>query len=340
MQHYRYFSLMKKIVLFLLSCCFLQINAQENPFATMQFKTAFLKIYNDAAAGFPTQKGTIKNNELGGVITQYRVNTLLPGADSGQVNLPLIGFCNSHYTFKPYKTKEDAEIKRQQLAEAIEKALASTLYSKETVSTAKQFTFYNKYYFKKAGQTDAYYADFGTSIVLEKGKYFLTLDIKGNCNEEPKPEKKAALIENDLEAKLLRFYNDAYNNFTTSEGAVTRSNSSYTYYKSIENLFGQSGEVEDGKYAVKLTYNYGFTLFNSMAEAEDLYGKLKMALQTSLSGKMNFSAEQQSKYGVYNSSIQGLEIGKSFIQSKLQISLTIHREEKYPAVYLRFDKQK
>ena len=77
-----------------------------------------------------------------------------------------------------------------------------------------------------------------------------------------------------------------------------------------------------------------------MAEAEDVYNKLKTALQNSLSGKMIFSAEEQSKYDTFSFSIQGLETGKSYLQSKLKTSLTIHREEKYPAVYLTFDKMK
>lgn len=333
---------MKTRLILLLFIFVNRASAQTNAFATTQFAQAFTKLYGEAPKGFPSYRDAKKTGELGNLAEQYRIKTLLPGMDSGEIFIPFIGSCNARFSIKPAKTKEEAETRRNQLMTAIEKIVGKTLYVKEKANTLKQFTYFNKdFYVSPITSINEYDPEFATYIVQDKGLYKISLSIKGDCYVAKPVEKKPALNELDAEGKLAAIYSDAPNYFSSIRDVqLTTSNQYYTHYDTKLTLFGMKGKIEDGKYDAKLSYSFAFTLFNSLPEAESLYQQLKMALQKSLAGKINFGAEQQSKYDALSYSIQGLESGKSFLQSKLKINLIIKRDEKYPAVYLHADRMK
>lgn len=319
---------------------FVKAYSQPNEFANESFYVAFRKIVTDGQNGFAQYKGAKQPNELAGLIDIYKVKIILPGADSGEIVFPIIGAPYAEYYFKPGKTKALADQRIANLKTATEMAISKSLYEKKEEAAIKDFVDYKTYYFTSANTGLTILADFESGIYEEKGVYKINFKINGRTAKTEEEKKSALSQEIDLDGKLEAFLNDSPSYFSSLKGNMKSSDQYGQTYETKMSLFGLKGEIEDRKLECDLNYSIGFTEFKDLDEANKIFAQLKSGLITALGSRINFGNEEQSQYNDKSFSVQGLDAGYSFLQSKNRITLTINREKDYPAVYLTFNRKK
>lgn len=169
---------MKKLIIVFLAFAVSKTYSQ-NEFAASSFYDDFKKIYADAQAGFALYKGDEQKNQFKELTTEYRVNLLLPLADSGKIIIPVSGNPYVVYYFEPGKTKQEVNLRAVNLREAIITAFGKPLYSRTETSIVEQYFFSNSYYFTSRNETQSVSAVFKSSIYHFNGKYHLSFEIRG-----------------------------------------------------------------------------------------------------------------------------------------------------------------
>jgi hypothetical protein len=265
---------------------------------------------------------------------------LLPGADSGMLVFPFLGGPYAEYYFKPVKTKEQAGQKIANLKSAVETAIGKKLYEKTENSTLKNFITYKTYFFTSPTTEMTLLADFESSVYEENGMYKVSFQLKGIPEKRVEEKKSMLASELDLNGKLQTFLNASPSYFSSLRGDLKKSDQYVKEYETKMTLFGLKGKVEDRKLECDLKYYISFIELKDLDEANKIFYQLKNALISTLGGSINFGGEEQSKYDAKSFSIQGLDRGADFLQSKNKITLTINRDKDYPAVYLTFNRKK
>jgi hypothetical protein len=333
---------MKKLFLYFFAFAISKVYGQ-NEFAATAFYNDFKKIQADALEGFPKYKGSKKQVESSGLVNEYRIKLLLPLADSGRIFFPIVGSPYAEFYFQTAKTKEDIDQRAVNLREAVLTAYGKQLYTRTETSVIKQSIFSNTYYFARTDDSLSIVTVFKSSIYQDKEKYHLAFQIIGNppkAMDTTDVPKSDLTEETDLNGKIDSFFNNAPNCFSSMKMAMTKSDEYYSTYDVNASLFGISGEIEESKLECTLKYSIGSDKLTGLDEAKSIYDKLKTSLMKVLYGKINFNAEEQSKYNAESYSIQGFDSGLDFIWTKNIVLLTIVRSEDAPAVYLNFNHKK
>ncbi len=312
----------------------------QNEFTNPKFYDAFKKINADADGNFTLYKGIKIKNELAGIVDDYEVKLMLPGAGSGSISTTFIGNWYAVYYFTGGPTKEAAEAKKKDIIQAVANALNKTLYHTEETSTVKDLTLYTTYYSATFKEPTVLLADFKTSIYFDKGKYVVSFQVNGKGKSVQAEKKSKLAAESNLDGKITDMWNDATNCFNSYRANMKSTDQYVTEYNTTQTLFGLNGVAEDWKLECTLKYTFAFTELSGLDEANYIYAQLKASLAKVTSGKINFLQEEQSKYNENSYSVTGMDIGKNSLQTRNYITLTINREKDYPAVYLVFKKTK
>jgi hypothetical protein len=331
--------MMKKIIL-LAGIWNAAIAFSQQEFANENFYLSLRKILEDGKTGFTQLKGTPKPNELKGIIEQYSVKMMLPGTDSGELVIPIIGGLYAEYYLKPARTKAEAVQRLAALKGAVQTATGKYLYEKAEPSAAGNYYADRYYYFTSSDTSLTILADYGASIYNEKGLYKISFRIMGVPGKKAEEKKTKLAVETDLEGKLRTFFTDASTYFSSLKGELKNTDPYGQTYDTKMTLFGLKGKVEDHKLECELKFSVSFIELSGIQEANTIFEQLKSALKKSLGDKISFASEEQSKYDPLSYSVTGKDIGASFIQTRNYITLSIKRDTNYPAVYLTFNRKK
>ena len=169
---------MKKLIILFVS--FFTAKAYcQNEFAATAFYDDFKKIYTDAQFGFRAYKGDKRKSEFEELATEYKVELLLPLADSGKIIIPVTGNPYVVYYFEPDKVRLKVDQRAVNLREAVLTAFAEPLYAITENSIINNHPFSNTLYFTDANETRSEFAVFRMNIYYVTGKYYLSFEIKG-----------------------------------------------------------------------------------------------------------------------------------------------------------------
>jgi len=153
-------------------------NAQ-NEFAASSFYNEFKKIYADAQVGFATYKGARKKSQFEELAAEYKVELLLPLADSGKIVIPVTGNPYVIYYFEPDKVRLKVDQRAVNLRDAVLTVFGKPLYAKSENSIINDHPFANTYYFTDPSETRSSFAAFRMYIYYNAGKYYLSFEIRG-----------------------------------------------------------------------------------------------------------------------------------------------------------------
>ncbi|HEX4875848.1 MAG TPA: hypothetical protein VFV31_04200 [Chitinophagaceae bacterium] len=170
---------MKKLIFFILLLWSFTTEAQ-NEFAATAFYTELNKIFDDARQGFLLNKGSIRESENPGLVTEYKVTFLLPLADSGKISVPEKGDPYVVYYFEPEKIRLKTDQRGANLRDAILSSLNQALYAITETTLVDEKPLTNTWYFTNDKETRHNAALFQISIYYQSGKYYLSLLIRGN----------------------------------------------------------------------------------------------------------------------------------------------------------------
>ena len=276
---------------FLLAVAAISFTASaQNEFANEKFYSAVKKIYADGQKSFATYKGP-KTGSLGTLIDFYKVNLMLPGADSGKISVPTIGFPDVSYDFKPAKTLEQASQKIKLLAEALKTAAGKTFYEQQKTSQLKNFTFYKTLLYTMPSPQWYDNADFELYTVLDKGAYVINVKINASAPASaPAPAKTTKLkTDNNLTAEIKTALNDVDNYFATEKTTLKETNKYDTRYNGRTQLFGFPSEVKETSYNMSWSLYLGADILLGADESTATYEKLKAAC---IAAGISFDAEK------------------------------------------------
>jgi len=328
---------MKRTLSFFLVMAIVAEAASQNPFATNAFYDAFRKVYADGQKGFPITKGAWIN-ETGIFYDNYKVTTMLPGADSGRLSLPqVLGYPLVTYYFKPSVTLAEAEKKAANLQAAVKTAWLSPVIAVKKTDTLKNFLFYKTYYFENEDKAKRFESVFETYIVKDKGKYQLALTVNGK-SEPPgsKPEGKPRLTEDDL-GKKIRDILASMDKFFADEKNVQLSQTQYyTMYESRTLVYGQKCKLKDRKYEISWNFSAGPELLSGPEEAKAIYDKLLAAFSST--GRFSFKPEV--KEGSRTSVFASEPVTKQFTSSRYNILLEYYNTPGLASVSFLITRQK
>lgn len=285
---YKLYS-MKKFLFFLMVAMVSLTASAQNEFANEKFYSAVKKIYADGQNGFSLYKGP-KLRDLGSIMTFYKTTLMLPGADSGNITVPVIGSPDVSYDFKPAKTLEQATQKIKYLTEAVKTASGKTLYEQQKTSQLKTFTFYKTllYTTPTPGLFDA--AEFELYTTLDKAGYMINLKIKGSV---PVPVKTTKLKpDNNLTNEIKTVLGDINNLFANEKTTLKETTKYDTRYNSRTQLFGVAAEVKETSYNISWYYYLGLDMLTGADESASTYEKLKAACTAA---GISFGAEKLEK---------------------------------------------
>ena len=325
------------LILFLFAC--LKAGAQ-NEFATEKFYAAFREMVADGENGFAAGKGAERKTAIAAFVKKFQLKSPLPLSDSAHLYVPVIGRPYAEFYFRAAKTTAEIEQRKANLIQAVSNALNKTLYPRSEISGLAGSSVKYTYYYTNRRDSLSIFADFRAATFLENGKHLLTFQIMGKPPAVEVTKKSLLSPETDLKRKLRGFFDEASSCFAFQKARQIRSNQHYTYYETSVTLFGRPGEIEESRLECTLQFSFGFTLLSGLEEAERIYNQLRADLQSSLSGRISFSAEQQSKYNKESYSVQGIDAGSNFISSKNVVTLTIVKSKDYPAVYFRMNRKR
>lgn len=155
----------------------IQANAQ-NEFAATAFYEDFKKIYSDAQTGFINCKGEKRKSGFEELASEYQVKMMLPLADSGKLVIPATGKPFVIYYFEPDKLRLKTDQRSLNLREAIFSAFDKPLYTRTETTLVSDRPFSNILYYTDPGEKAV--AIFRQCIYFFSGKYYLSLEIRGN----------------------------------------------------------------------------------------------------------------------------------------------------------------
>lgn len=317
-------------------------NTAQNPYTNTEFYEALKTIYADAGNGFVLNKGSKIEGQLSGLVDEYQTKLKLPGSLSGKVLYQSFGGnWTVEYKFAGEADLATAKEKASNVIQALSNALNLTLYKKYDEIESLHLTVHKVYYSATFKEPSILLSDFETAVYKDGGVYVVYLRIGGygKTHKQTVTRESKLTSEPDLDSKLLSFYSDAMTCFVETKGAETESNQYMTYYSTKQTFFGVEGSVEVSKYNCELKYNFGFSKLRDLEEAKELYAKLKKSLEANLGGKMSFK-EEVSSYDSKSLFTQGLESGKDILSSKSRLTVTINRDEDYPAVYFTLKRKR
>ena len=173
---------MKRIILFFLLFIMAEVNGQ-NEFAATAFYTDFKKIYEDAQAGFVHYKGERRKSEFEELATEFKINLLIPQADSGKIVFPVSG--NRPYVvyyFEPSKVRLKVDQRAMNLRDALLTVFDQPLYSRTETTFINDRPFTNTWYFTDPAETRSAWAAFRMNIYFKEGRYILSFEIRGKTN--------------------------------------------------------------------------------------------------------------------------------------------------------------
>lgn len=328
---------MKRALSFFLFMAMVAEAASQNPFATNAFYDAFRKVYADGQKGFITTKGSWVN-ETGIFYDNYKVTTLLPGADSGRLSLPqVLGFPLVTYYFKPSATLAEAEKKAANLQAAVKTAWLSPVSEVRKTDTLKNFLFYKTYFYENEDKAKRFESVFETYIVKDKGKYQLALIINGkNEPKAVKPEGKPRLTETDP-AKKIRDILASMDKFFADEKNVQLSQTEYyTMYESRTLVYGQKCKLKDRKYEISWNFSAGPEVLSGPEEAKAIYDKLLAAF----TGTGRFSFKPEVKEGSRTYVFASELVTKQFTSSRYSLLLEYYNTPGLSSVSFLITRQK
>jgi len=174
---------MKKI--FLLFLVLIALNTYgQNEFAAAAFYTDFKNIYADAQNNFSLNKGDKRKAEFEELATEYKAKLMLPLADSGKVVVPVSGNPYAIYFFEPDKVRLKVDQRGTNLRDAIITAFGKPLYARTETVLINNHPLTSSYYFIDANETRSAKAAFRMSIYYVEGSYYLSLEIRGNPQQD------------------------------------------------------------------------------------------------------------------------------------------------------------
>lgn len=270
---------MKKAALFFLLLVQLQVGVAQNQYANKSFYDSFKKIYADGQKGFTALKGAAID-EFSSFYFFHKVNTLLPGADSGKLSIPqVIGFPIATYYFKAGKTLSAAKANEAKLKAAIKTAWGSPLIVIEKKDTVKSSVFYKTYFYPTQDAVKSFETIFATYLVKEEGTYILGLNINGNNDVPPASKVPAAkLAEADIDKKIKELMISMDKLFADEKATELSKNQYYTEYESRTTLYGQKCKLKDRGFEITFSFSTPSKGLSGPEEAKAIYEKLFTAL--------------------------------------------------------------
>lgn len=264
-----------------------QANAQ-NEFNGTHFSDAFKKLYADAPKGFNAYKGT-KLRSMGSFFNIHKNLAPLPGADSSIITMPAaIGNPSCSHYFKPSTTLAAAQQREQALALSVKMAAGKTLYEKKAVDTVGKFVFYRTQLYNKPGGS-VFDLAMETYVVLEKGRYMLSLVVYGKT-PPPTPTGKSKLpAEPDLLGKINSLFAALPNRFANEKGVQKEKTQYYTTYETLSKLYDQTGTLKERTFETSISFSLNAALLDGPDEAKQIYEKLKAAFIAT--GRCRFNPE-------------------------------------------------
>lgn len=330
---------MKKNLLCTLLVCAGLISSAQNPFATSVFYSAFKKVYADGQKGFPATKGAWIN-ETGIFYDNYKVNTLLPLADSGRLSQPLtfgIGYPFVTFYYNAGKTLAQAKVKEARLHDALRTAWSTPLTETSRIDTLKQFIFYRKYFYTNPEAIKRSAFEFNTSLVQENGLYILGLTINGKNETAATPSAaKTTLYEADLDKKIKEVMTAMDNLFTNEKGTEISQNQYYTEYESRTAVYGQKCKLKDRKFEISLNFTAGPELLSGPEEAKAIYDKL-LAVFT---GTGRFVFKPEMKEGSRTYVFASENVTKKFSTSRYSLVLEYYNTPGMASVSFLINRKK
>jgi hypothetical protein len=288
----------KKVVIFFLLSVHVQIGVAQNQYANKPFYDSFKKIYADGQKGFTATKGAALN-EFSSFYFFHKVNTLLPGADSGKLSVPqVIGFPIVTYYFKAGKTLFAAKANEARLKAAIKTAWGYPLIEIEKKDTIKPSVFYKTFFYLTQDAVKNFESIFDTYLVMEKGTYILGLNINGNTDALPAPKVPTAkLAEANLDKKIKELLVSMDKLFADEKAVVLSKNQYYTEYESRSTIYGQKSKLKDYGFEVSFRFDANKQALSGPEEAKAVYEKLLAAL--SATGRFTFKPAVKENYRTY-----------------------------------------
>lgn len=284
---------MKKIIFIINSFCVGLIASAQNPFAKKEFYTAFKKVYADGQKGFIETTGMFKN-ESNGYYSFHLPKILLPGADSGQITLPLsLGYPFVIYYFPPAKTLAAAKQKEKNLHDAIKTAWGNpALTAVKTNDTAKNFVSYTTWFYKNKNDIKNYMSAFNTRILFEKNAYQFELTINGqNTPPQKNIASKGLWEEPELNKKIETLMTSMAGHFADEKDIQTDKTEYYTQYESKTIFYGNKCKIKDRKFEASFNFTTQYPKLDHPSEAKTIYEKLKEAFIRT--GRFTFNKEIQ-----------------------------------------------
>ena len=170
---------MKSVLILFLLLVLIKANAQ-NEFAANAFYNDFKKIYTDGQTGFTACKGVKQKTGFEELASEYRVNIMLPLADSGKLVVPVSGNPYVIYYFQPDKMRLKIDQLGLHLRDAVVTAFDKPLYTRAETTIINNYPFTNTLYYTEPVENPSATAVFRQCIYFSNGKYYLSFEIKGN----------------------------------------------------------------------------------------------------------------------------------------------------------------
>lgn len=331
---------MKKSFLFSLLVCAGLISAAQNPFAKQAFYDAFKKVYTDGQKGFVETTGMFRN-EMNAYYSFHLPKTLLPGADSGQIALPVsIGTPFITYYFSPSKKLADAKLKEKNLQNAIKTAwgVPALLEVKKT-DTTKQGIYYRTFYYKNREDIKNYLSALDTYIVFENGAYQLLLNINGTNAAPPPPPppppppaaetKKGLPAEPELDKKIQSLMAGLPNSFAEEKNVQTSKTEYYTLYDSRTTFYGLKGKIKDRTFEASFSFSANYPNLSGPDEAKSVYEKLKELFYKT--GRFSFNQEIKEGTRTYIFGAENIS-GQKWKTSSFSVLIEYYSSEATPSV--------
>lgn len=268
----------------------------QNSFASKAFYDAFKRIYADGQTGFPLTKGK-QIPEAAIFYDYYKVNSLLPGADSGRLAWPQsLGYPLATYYFTAGKSPAQARAKESQLHTALKTAWGSPLSEVNRNDTAGNLVYYRTYFYRDRAAASVSFSEFDTYLVSVNGSYQLVVNINGrNAAGISQPAvitPKATApkpAEPELETKVRSILASMDQRFADEKAEQTEQNEYYTLYRSRIELYGKKSVLKDRKFEISFRFELGSESLISPDDAKAIYDKL-IALFTA-SNRFRFKPE-------------------------------------------------
>jgi hypothetical protein len=151
----------------------------QGEFNASSFYKTLLKIRDAGKNGFEEVKGRQLKTEYAELRQEFHPKLMIPLADSGKIIIPKEGVTYAIYYFEPEKKLEKINERAVDLRDAIKTAYGQPLYARTISTTVNNNIYSDTYFYDTAEETHTSRALFRTSVYRQKGKYHLTIEIRG-----------------------------------------------------------------------------------------------------------------------------------------------------------------